>query len=97
MKSNRAAMKRFKVTGTGKVKREKAYRSHILTKKSQKRKTSTPSGSGPAALLVRGQVPGSTPNTYTDETLCLQNIVRPHTAGNGIQHHHHKRAAHAES
>ncbi len=38
MKSNRAAKKRFKVTGTGKVKREKAYRSHILTKKSSKRK-----------------------------------------------------------
>ncbi len=38
MKSNRAAKKRFKVTGTGKIKREKAYRSHILTKKSNKRK-----------------------------------------------------------
>ncbi len=38
MKSNRAAKKRFKLTGTGKVKREKAYRSHILTKKSTKRK-----------------------------------------------------------
>ena len=37
MKSNRAAKKRFNVTGTGKVKREKAYRSHILTKKSNKR------------------------------------------------------------
>ncbi len=38
MKSNRAAMKRFKKTGTGKVKRRKAYKSHILTKKSSKRK-----------------------------------------------------------
>ncbi len=38
MKSNRAAKKRFKVTGSGKIKREKAYRSHILTKKSSKRK-----------------------------------------------------------
>lgn len=38
MKSNRAAKKRFKLTGTGKIKREKAYRSHILTKKSSKRK-----------------------------------------------------------
>ena len=38
MKSNRAAKKRFKVTGNGKIKREKAYRSHILTKKSSKRK-----------------------------------------------------------
>ena len=31
-------MKRFKVTGSGKVRRHKAYKSHILTKKSQKRK-----------------------------------------------------------
>lgn len=38
MKSNRAAKKRFKTTATGKVKREKAYKSHILTKKTPKRK-----------------------------------------------------------
>ncbi|HIU74533.1 MAG TPA: 50S ribosomal protein L35 [Candidatus Pelethocola excrementipullorum] len=38
MKTNRAAAKRFKKTGTGKIVRNKAYKSHILTKKSQKRK-----------------------------------------------------------
>ncbi|HCX65533.1 MAG TPA: 50S ribosomal protein L35 [Eubacteriaceae bacterium] len=38
MKSHRGAAKRFKLTKSGKVKRAKAYRSHILTKKSQKRK-----------------------------------------------------------
>ena len=38
MKSHRGAMKRFKVTGSGKVRRHKAYKSHIHTKKSQKRK-----------------------------------------------------------
>jgi large subunit ribosomal protein L35 len=38
MKSHRGAMKRFKLTGTGKVKRHKAYKSHILTKKNAKRK-----------------------------------------------------------
>lgn len=38
MKTNRAAAKRFKTTGTGKIMRNKAYKSHILTKKSQKRK-----------------------------------------------------------
>ena len=38
IKTNRAAAKRFKVTGTGKLKRNKAYNSHILTKKSTKRK-----------------------------------------------------------
>ena len=38
IKTNRAAAKCFKVTGTGKLKRNKAYKSHILTKKSTKRK-----------------------------------------------------------
>ncbi len=38
LKTKRAAAKRFKVTGTGKLKRMKAYKSHILTKKSPKRK-----------------------------------------------------------
>jgi large subunit ribosomal protein L35 len=38
MKTKSAAKKRFKVTGTGKVKRATAYRSHILTSKTTKRK-----------------------------------------------------------
>lgn len=38
IKTNRAAAKRFKVTGSGKLKRNKAYRRHILTKKSPKTK-----------------------------------------------------------
>lgn len=38
MKTSRAAAKRFKTTGSGKLKRMKAYKSHILTKKSTKRK-----------------------------------------------------------
>lgn len=38
MKSKSSAKKTFKVTGTGKIKREKAYRSHILTSKTTKRK-----------------------------------------------------------
>ncbi|MDT8325042.1 MAG: 50S ribosomal protein L35 [Bacteroidota bacterium] len=38
MKGKSGAKKRFKVTGTGKIKRVKAYRSHILTKKTTKRK-----------------------------------------------------------
>lgn len=38
MKTQRGAAKRFKLTGTGKVKRKKANKSHILTKKSTKRK-----------------------------------------------------------
>jgi len=38
MKTKKSAAKRFKKTGTGKLKRMKAYKSHILTKKSAKRK-----------------------------------------------------------
>ena len=38
MKTSRAAAKRFKKTGSGELKRNKAYKSHILTKKSAKRK-----------------------------------------------------------
>lgn len=38
MKSHRGAAKRFKLTGTGKLKRAKAFKSHILTKKSSKTK-----------------------------------------------------------
>lgn len=38
LKTKKSAAKRFKITGTGKIKRSKAYKSHILTKKSPKRK-----------------------------------------------------------
>ncbi|MEJ2054799.1 MAG: 50S ribosomal protein L35 [Calditrichaceae bacterium] len=38
MKSNRGAAKRFRVTASGKIKRHSAYHSHILTKKSAKRR-----------------------------------------------------------
>ena len=38
VKTNAASKKRFALTGTGKIKRKHAYHSHILTKKSKKRK-----------------------------------------------------------
>ncbi|MCK9275697.1 MAG: 50S ribosomal protein L35 [Syntrophales bacterium] len=38
IKTHRGAAKRFGITGTGKIKRSKAYASHILTKKTRKRK-----------------------------------------------------------
>ena len=38
IRTNRGAMKRFKLTGQRKIKRKKAYASHILTKKTSKRK-----------------------------------------------------------
>jgi large subunit ribosomal protein L35 len=38
MKTKASAKKRFTLTGTGKIKRRHAYKSHILTKKSTKRK-----------------------------------------------------------
>ena len=37
MKTKSSAKKRFKVTGSGKIKRKHAFKSHILTKKSKKR------------------------------------------------------------
>jgi len=38
MKTNCGTKKRFKLTGSGKIKRKHAFKSHILTKKSKKRK-----------------------------------------------------------
>lgn len=38
IKSNRGAMKRFRVTGSGKVKRNKGFKGHLLSSKSKKRK-----------------------------------------------------------
>ncbi len=38
MKTNAGAKKRFEITGSGKIKRKHAYKSHILTKKTTKRK-----------------------------------------------------------
>lgn len=38
MKTNSSAKKRFKLTGSGKIKRKHAFKNHILTKKEKKRK-----------------------------------------------------------
>jgi large subunit ribosomal protein L35 len=38
MKTHKGAKKRFKITGSGKIKRMRAFKSHILTKKTAKRK-----------------------------------------------------------
>ncbi|MFN4854462.1 MAG: 50S ribosomal protein L35 [Bacteroidota bacterium] len=40
MKTNSSAKKRFSLTGTGKIKRKHAFKSHILTKKTTKQKRS---------------------------------------------------------
>ena len=58
MKTHKGAAKRFKVTGSGKVKRYKAFKSHILTKKSPKRKrnlrrNTTVGTNGEAKVLKR--------------------------------------------
>ncbi len=52
MKTRRSAAKRFKRTATGKIKRRKAYASHILTKKSPKRKRQLRKGT----ILVAAEV-----------------------------------------
>lgn len=54
MKSNRGAAKRFKRTGAGKIVRSKAYASHILTKKTTKRKRGLRQGDTVDATNVRG-------------------------------------------
>ena len=50
IKTNRAAAKRFKKTGTGKVKRSHAFTSHILTHKTRKRKRNLRQGNTVAAV-----------------------------------------------
>ena len=50
MKTRRGAAKRFRITGSGKVRRFKAYKSHILNKKSSKRKRNLRKGTLIAAV-----------------------------------------------
>ena len=53
MKTKSGAKKRFKLTASGKIKRKKAYKSHILTKKSTKRKRNL----GYASIVDKTDVP----------------------------------------
>jgi len=53
MKTHRAAAKRFGTTASGKLKRRKAYKSHILAKKTRKRKRNLRKGTLVAASDVR--------------------------------------------
>lgn len=60
MKTHRGAAKRYRVTGAGKIKRAKAFKSHILTKKSSKRKRNLRKGtyvSEAEAKVVRKLIP----------------------------------------
>jgi large subunit ribosomal protein L35 len=50
IKTNRGAAKRFRKTGTGKIRRNKAFTSHILTKKTTKRKRELRQGTLIAAV-----------------------------------------------
>jgi large subunit ribosomal protein L35 len=52
MKSHKGARKRFKITGSGEVKRGHAFKSHILTKKTSKRKRKLRRA---AMIVVRGE------------------------------------------
>ena len=52
LKTHRGAAKRFKLTSKGKIKRGKAYASHILTKKTTKRKRNLRS----STLLAKGDI-----------------------------------------
>ncbi len=53
MKTHSGAKKRFTVTGTGKIRRLKAYKSHILTKKDPKRKRNL---RRPAIMTTNGEI-----------------------------------------
>jgi large subunit ribosomal protein L35 len=53
MKTHKGAKKRFKITGSGKVKRMRAFKSHILTKKSPKRKRRLRQAT---TMTVRGEI-----------------------------------------
>jgi large subunit ribosomal protein L35 len=53
MKTHKGAKKRFKITGSGKVKRMRAFKSHILTKKSSKKKRHLRRST---TLTVRGEI-----------------------------------------
>lgn len=53
LKTHSSAKKRFKLTGTGKVKRKHAFKSHILTKKETKRKRNLTH----AALVDKSDMP----------------------------------------
>jgi large subunit ribosomal protein L35 len=60
MKTNRGAAKRFKATGGGRIRRHKAFSSHILTKKSTKRKRNLRQGAlvaEPDVRAVRRMLP----------------------------------------
>lgn len=62
MKSNRGAAKRFRKTGSGKLVRRRAYKSHILTKKNRKRKRRLRTGtqaSDADVRRVRRMLPGT--------------------------------------
>ncbi|MDR1357467.1 MAG: 50S ribosomal protein L35 [Tannerellaceae bacterium] len=62
MKTNSGAKKRFALTGTGKIKRKHAFKSHILTKKTKKQKRNLTH----IGLVARGNV------NSVKEMLCLK-------------------------
>ncbi len=62
MKTNSGAKKRFTLTGTGKIKRKHAFKSHILTKKTKKQKRN----------LTHSTVVNSTDVNSVKEMLCLK-------------------------
>jgi large subunit ribosomal protein L35 len=62
MKTNSGAKKRFTLTGTGKIKRKHAFKSHILTKKTKKQKRN----------LTQMALVHKTDLTNVKEMLCLK-------------------------
>ena len=57
IKTHRASAKRFKVTKNGKIKMKHAFKSHILTKKSTKRKRLLRKGADANAKVIKKLIP----------------------------------------
>ena len=53
IKTNRAAAKRFRITGTGKIKRNKGFKSHLLSSKAKKRKRRLRKGALVAEVQIK--------------------------------------------
>ena len=53
IKTNRAAAKRFRVTGSGKIKRNKGFKSHLLSSKGKKRKRNLRQGTLVSAVETK--------------------------------------------
>ena len=89
VKTSRAAAKRFKKTGTGQLKRMKAYKSHILTKKSAKRKRNLRHACDEITSSINESVSGQDSGTDKDYVDKEGNILYSHEQRKTVVYHYH--------